>query len=242
MGRTLKNVLTIIAIAMGAQASAQVIFYENEGYTGRSFNTQRQVANLQEFGFNDRASSVAVLRDLWEVCEDARYRGRCAVLRPGRYPSLSAMGLNNSASSVRAVNRNTRIHSDRYAPPTEPIYDNHRRQNERVYEANVTTLHAVVGPPDRRCWIEREQAIQERGDHSIPAAMVGALIGGVLSHQIGKRQPLDRTVEKCTTGPSRGVPRYWDVTYTFRGIEHHIQTAIPPGATVTVNRRGEPRA
>jgi uncharacterized protein YcfJ len=242
MNRTLKTVVSIVAMVISAQASAQVIFYENEGYTGRSFETERQVGNFQEYGFNDRASSVVVLRELWEVCEDARYSGRCAVLRSGRYPSLSAMGLNNRVSSVRTVNRNTRIAKDRYVSPTEPIYDNHRRKNERVYEANVTAVRAVVGPPERRCWIEREQAIQERRDNDSLEATMGALLGGILGHQISNRQPSTRDVEKCSTGPSRGVPRYWDVSYNFRGIEHRIQTATPPRATVTVNRRGEPRA
>ena len=36
-------------------------------------------------------------------------------------------------------------------------------------------------------------------------------------------------------------PEYWDVTYDFRGQTHHMQTTYPPGATVTVNRLGEPR-
>ncbi len=269
MNINFRRLVAVAAIAMSAHTVAQVIFYENEGYTGRSFNADRQVRNLQDYGFNDRASSVVVLRDLWEVCEDARYTGRCAVLRPGRYPSLSAMGLNDRVSSVREVNRNSAINNDRYAPPTEPIYDNHRRKNERLFEAYVTSVRAVVGPPERRCWIEREQAIQERGDSNVPAAIVGALIGGVLGHQIGgghgqdiataggavagavvgsntgrvnNRQPSTRDVERCTTEPSRAVPQYWDVTYTFRGIEHRIQTAVPPGATVIVNRLGEPRA
>jgi uncharacterized protein YcfJ len=269
MNKILRIAFAVVAIATSAQVVAQVIFYENEGYTGRTFTTERRVGNLQEHGFNDRASSVVVLRDLWEVCEDAQYSGRCVVLRPGRYPSLFAMGLNDRVTSVRAVNRNSSINSNRYAPPAEPIYDNHRRNNERLYEANVTSVHAVVGPPERRCWIEREQAIQERRDNNIPGAIVGALIGGVLGHQIGgghgqdiataggavagaavgsnvgrdnNRQPDARDVERCTTEPSRALPQYWDVTYTFRGIEHHIQTAAPPGTTVIVNQRGEPRA
>jgi hypothetical protein len=32
------------------------------------------------------------------------------------------------------------------------------------------------------------------------------------------------------------------VTYDFRGQQHHMQLAKPPGATVTVNAQGEPRA
>jgi hypothetical protein len=31
------------------------------------------------------------------------------------------------------------------------------------------------------------------------------------------------------------------VTYAFRGVEHRMQTTVPPGPTVTVNEQGEPR-
>lgn len=259
MHQILKAVCAAVAVGASAQVVAQVIFYENEGYTGRSFTTERKVNNLEQYGFNDRASSAVVLRELWEVCEDARHTGRCAVLRPGRYPSLSAMGLNNRVSSVRTVPRTNAVNTDRHASPTEPVYDNYRRSNERLYEANVTSVRAVVGPAERRCWIEPAQAIQERSDKSIPAAVASALLGNVLSHQVAGgpgdgsavgygaggstgKEPATRRIDKCTAGPNRAVPRYWDVGYTFRGVEHRMQTATPPGATVTVNRLGEPRA
>jgi uncharacterized protein (UPF0179 family) len=96
--------------------AAQVVFYEGEGFQGRSFTTEREVGNFERFGFNDRASSAVVTADRWEVCEDARFSGRCVVLRPGRYPSLAAMGLNNRVSSVRDVSKNTQIDNNRYAP------------------------------------------------------------------------------------------------------------------------------
>jgi uncharacterized protein YcfJ len=51
-----------------------------------------------------------------------------------------------------------------------------------------------------------------------------------------------RDVQRCTTTTSQNKPDYWDVTYNFRGLDHHIQTAAPPGRTVTVNEQGEPRA
>ncbi len=39
----------------------------------------------------------------WEVCQNVGYGGPCAVLRPGQYPSLVALGLNDRISSARAV-------------------------------------------------------------------------------------------------------------------------------------------
>jgi Beta/Gamma crystallin len=181
MKKTLKSALTVAILAVAAQAAAQVTFYERERFDGRSFTTEGRVGNFERYGFNDRASSVVVLRDRWETCADTRFEGRCVVLRPGRYPSLAAMGMNDRVSSVRPVERSLRVTDERYAPLPVPIYDNHRRPNERLYEAEVTSVRAVLGRPEQRCWVEREQvsAAQEpRGDVNVGAAIVGAVLGG----------------------------------------------------------------
>ncbi len=251
-------------------AAPQITFYEREGFDGRSFSTDKQIANFERFGFNDRASSVVVLADRWEVCEDVRFGGRCAVLRPGRYPSLAAMGLNDRISSVRDVSRNARVEDNRYAPAPAAAGDFNRRRNERLYEANVTSVRAVVGPPGQRCWVEREQVAQERGSANVPGAIAGAVIGGILGHQVGSGRGNDlatvggavagaavganvgrtsggqpvatQDVQRCESTPSQARSDLWDVTYSFRGQEHRVQLVAPPGPTITVNERGEPRA
>ena len=76
-----KIMLALVVAAAAAHASAQVTFYENQGFQGRSFTTQGKVANFARFGFNERASSATVTSERWEVCEDVSYRGRCMVLR-----------------------------------------------------------------------------------------------------------------------------------------------------------------
>ncbi|MDQ2927985.1 MAG: beta/gamma crystallin family protein [Caldimonas sp.] len=91
----------LVATAMAA--SAQVTFFEHDGFRGRSFTSDRSVGNFARFGFNDRASSVIVRSGRWELCDNAGFGGRCVVLRPGRYGSLSAMGMNDRVSSVRRV-------------------------------------------------------------------------------------------------------------------------------------------
>jgi uncharacterized protein YcfJ len=267
-----RNTLILSVVALSMQAMAQVTLYERENFEGRSYTAQQKVDNLQRYDFNDRASSAMVAGQpgqRWEVCEDARFGGRCAVLRPGGYPSLASMGLDKSVSSVRAVGREARVDDARYAPPA-PVYDSRRRPNERLFEANVTSVRAVVGPPEKRCWVEREQVSQERSKTNVPATIAGALIGGILGHQIGNgrgndlatvggaiaggavgnsvsrnnlgQQASTRDVQRCDTVPSQAAPAMWDVTYNFRGQDHRIQMANPPGATVTVNRQGEPRA
>jgi len=170
--------------------AAQIIFFEQQGFQGRSFTTAKQVGNLKRFGFNDRASSAEVIGDRWEVCEDTRFRGRCVVLRPGRYASLGAMGLNDRVSSVRDVSSNARIDDSRYAPDPVVVRDGRdyrRRHNERIHEANVTSARAVVATPGQRCWVEPGQAVQPQTGMSVPGAVVGAVLGGILGHQIGGR-------------------------------------------------------
>src|SRR5450755_2643493 len=109
MNAILKTALAVAGVAFATQAAAQITFYEREGFEGRSFTTEREIRNFERYGFNDRASSVVVVGDRWEVCEDARFRGRCVVLRPGRYASLAAMGLNDRVSSARSVSTDARI-------------------------------------------------------------------------------------------------------------------------------------
>jgi uncharacterized protein YcfJ len=270
MNAVMRTVLAVAAVAIPAQAAAQITFYERQGFEGRSFATTKQVGNFQRFGFNDRASSAVVRSNRWEICEDVQFRGRCVVLRPGQYPSLAAMGLNDRVSSVRIVQRNARVDDRRYAPPPVVAYDYRRRDKERLYEANVTSVRAVVGPPQQRCWVEREQVVQERSGANVPGAIVGAVIGGILGHQIGGgrgrdiatvggavvggavganvgrdgggQQVVTQDVQRCASVPSHARPEFWDVTYIFRGQEHRMQMTSPPGRTVTVNGKGEPRA
>lgn len=248
-----KLALASAALIAAAQAGAQATLFENENFDGYSLTAQRRVGSLNEFGFNDRASSLIIERDRWEVCQDAGFSGRCVVLGPGRYPSLFSMGLNDAVSSLRKVEVTSRYdEDDRYYER-----DYRRRDGERLYSATVTSVRAVVGPPEQRCWVERDQGVPRAG-----GAIAGALIGGVLGHQIGGGSGRDAAtalgaiggavaganlsgrsggVQRCayTSGTER--PAYYDVTYVFRGQEHRVQTTEAPGTTIVVNRDGEPR-
>ena len=148
--------------------------------------------------------------------------------------------------------------------------DYRRRNQERLYEAEVTSVRAVVGPNSgQRCWIEREEVVQQP-QRNIPGAIAGAVIGGILGHQIGNgsgrdiatvggavacaavgsnvgrngygNQPQTQEVQRCTQASNRGgQPDYWDVTYSFRGVGHRVQMTSQPGRTILVNGNGEPR-
>ena len=194
MNTVARNALAVAAMAITAQAAAQITIYQREGFQGRSFTPQEQVG----------------------------------------------------ASDYR------------------------RRNNERLYEANVTSVRAVVGTPGQRCWIEREHVVQDRSNANVPAVNAGALVGGILGHQVGSgtgrviatvggavagaalganlgrdrggQQAQTQDIQRCENVPDQARPDYWNVTYNFRGEAHRIQMTAPPGPTVTVNDRGEPRA
>lgn len=265
MNWKLKAALGMAALAIGTQAAAQITFYEREGFRGRAFTTDKQVGNLERFGFNDRASSAVVDRGRWQVCEHARFEGSCMILRRGSYDSLEGMGMRNSISSVRPVVREVRGVIEAPAPLPAPTYEYRQRPRERLFEVPVTSVRAVVGTPQQRCWVERQQ-VEERGSPNVGGAIAGAIIGGVLGHQIGSGRGNDaataggaiagaaiganagrdgstvygQDVQRCATAPS-GPPQYWDVTYRFKGAVHRVQLQAPPGRTITVNGNGAPR-
>lgn len=161
-------------------------------------------------------------------------------------------------------------------PQTYPYGDQGTRQrdyrrgpNERLFEARVTSVRAVLVADSQRCWIEREAVPQARTDANMPGALAGAVIGGILGHQVGGgsgrdlatvggvvagaavgaqvgRQPqgggaTTQEVQRCSNTSGRDQVDHWDVSYEYRGITHRTQMTSPPGATVTVNADGEPR-
>jgi uncharacterized protein YcfJ len=263
--------IALAAALAAGQATAQVTFYEYEGMRGRWFIADQLMPNLDHYGFNDRASSAVVQRGSWEVCEHADFGGRCVVLSPGQYPSLGSFGLNNQVSSIRRIGggRPVAMAPPVVAgppvvapPPVERPYSYYPQHGEPLYEANVVSVRAVTGPPEQRCWVERQQV---GGGSNVPGAIVGGILGGVLGHQIGNGRGNDvatavgavtgaavganvnrgggytQDVQRCSSAPGYGGVQYWDVTYEFRGRYHRAQFTYAPGPSITVNGRGEPR-
>ena len=271
MNKILRNTVAIAAWVAAAQAGAQITFYEHDEFQGRSFNPGGQSSSLSTAGFNDQASSAIVTSGRWEVCEDDGFAGRCVILRPGQYPSFSAMNMNDRISSVRSVIENTGVNDERYAPSAPPALDTRRRGKEELFVVDVTSVRAVVGTPDQRCWVEPEQVSQasQTSRPNVGGAVVGAILGGILGHQVGggvgkdlatvggviaggaigsqvgrggnTSQPSTQSVQRCTTMPSQAAPAMWDVGYNFRGQDHQVQMTTQPGSIILVNRNGEPR-
>jgi uncharacterized protein YcfJ len=258
MRMPVKTLLAAAVLGIAAQAAAEVTFYDGDAFRGRAFTVDGVVDNFEPTGFNDRARSAVVNGGPWEVCEHAQFQGRCVVLGPGSYDSLNGIGMSNRISSARPAGPTPAT----LAAPAQGYY---QRPQEPLYQANVTSVRAVGGPPEQRCWVERQQVREDSGAN-VPGAIVGAVIGGVLGHQVGGGRGrdvataggavagaaiganvgrgggvYDRDVQRCTTVSGDFRPDYWEVTYVFQGVEHRAQMTAPPGATLTVNGNGEPR-
>ena len=183
--------------------------------------------------------------------------------RQAESAQIQATEAQRQAEEAQRLASSMQSRADAYAPPA---YDYRRRQNERLYEANVTYVRAVVGPPQQLCWVDRER-VDNRGVN-IPGAIIGGAIGGILGHQIGGGRGQDiatgigvlggaavganvgrgsdgpvytQNVQRCEYVSTSASLDYWDVTYNFGGYEHRVQMTTPPGTTIMVNAQGEPR-
>jgi len=174
-----------------------------------------------------------------------------------------------AAAAQRQAEDAQRLASSMRADVYSPTYDYRRRENERLYEARVTYVRAVVGPPQQRCWVEPALVdSRSAAGVNIPGAIIGGAIGGIIGHQIGGGRGQDiatgigvlggaavganvgrgseglvysQDVQRCEYVPASARPDYWDVTYVFAGYEHRAQMTAPPGPTILVNAQGEPR-
>lgn len=260
MNRSIQAAFALSVLAFAAHASAQITFYAENSFQGRNFYIDRPVSDFAHIGRKETASSVYVERGRWEVCSEPNYRGYCMVLRRGGYESLKDLGMNNTIASARPVSGDRRYQHEAAVPVEQPYYAYRRRNEERIFDVPVSDVRAVMGPPTQRCWVERQQLPQEA---NVGGAVVGGVVGGILGHQVGGGSgkdlataggavagavvgsrmgggPSTRDVQRCQT-VAGDRPAYWDVSYHFRGREHHVQMSSPPGATIAVNAQGEPR-
>lgn len=80
---------------------SDAVLFEHAGYDGRAYEVRGDMPDLDQAGFNDRTSSIKILRGAWEVCEDAYFRGRCTVI--DRDQGVLPRDWNDRISSIRRV-------------------------------------------------------------------------------------------------------------------------------------------
>ena len=91
----------VLATLTNAAFAGEVTLFADDDFRGNHVTLDRDAPNLNNFGFNDRASSVVVRSGRWQLCEHANFGGRCAEFGPGEYRQLP--GFNDAVSSARQI-------------------------------------------------------------------------------------------------------------------------------------------
>ena len=253
----MKNIVHVLfattALAFAAQASAQVTFYEQDGFQGRTCTTQQRVGNLEGAGFSDRASSVVVASAggcgrrsgpmaAAPCCDPASIR-RC---RPWPDNWISSVRLLSAQHHV--AERRLRAHAGRQ--------DFRRRRNEGFGDAEVL---ARGGRHTGRAADEREQVVQQPAAGNLnapgaghgrlrhprhrarqrPADATGRIVGGA-ALALGPCAACGGDARRATaTATRRRPPPATDVTHDC-GRQHRVDDGARPHHRRQPRRR--PRA
>jgi len=96
--------LAVLAVAAAqAQGRPQIILFQEDNYRGNELRIDQDVANLTDFRFNDRASSVRVISGAWRLCEHDFGRGRCIIVTRDE-SKLDRLGMDDTITSVALDN------------------------------------------------------------------------------------------------------------------------------------------
>ena len=93
----------LLATFTNAALAGDITLFADSDFRGGRVTLQRDARDLNEFGFNDRASSLVVHSGVWLVCEHRDFSGTCAEFGPGEYRTLP--NFNDRVSSVREISR-----------------------------------------------------------------------------------------------------------------------------------------
>lgn len=85
----------------GNSYRGDVLMFEDAGYQGRVYEVVGDMPDLGVAKFNDKASSIKIVRGQWEICEHANYQGRCSRLDADQ-PVLPREW-NDAISSIRRI-------------------------------------------------------------------------------------------------------------------------------------------
>jgi beta/gamma crystallin len=85
------------------RVDVSITVFDDVNFQGAPMTFRGDVADLREFGLNDRISSLQVPSgESWEVCENTNFGGRCVVVA-GSDRDLRPRGWNDIISSMRPV-------------------------------------------------------------------------------------------------------------------------------------------
>jgi Beta/Gamma crystallin len=83
-----------------------ITLFNGGNFNGSSVGVNNDIGNLRDLDFNDKTSSIKIRQGVWQVCEDAGFKGDKARLGPGDY---TAWELKNKygidSNSISSLNR-----------------------------------------------------------------------------------------------------------------------------------------
>jgi hypothetical protein len=83
---------------------ARVVLYELPNFAGQSLTIDsREMPNLDNLNFGDRAASMRIEAGSWMICTDRYFRGTCTTFGPGEYPRLGP-DVDHKIASLRLTN------------------------------------------------------------------------------------------------------------------------------------------
>lgn len=85
----------------GGGYRGDILMFEDAGYQGRMYEVMGDTPDLDVARFNDKASSIRIVRGQWEICEHANYQGRCSRLDADQFKLPREW--NDAISSIRRV-------------------------------------------------------------------------------------------------------------------------------------------
>ena len=77
--------------------------YEDKDFKGTSFYIYGQEGDLGTLGMKNKVSSIVVHSGVWLFYENVGFKGKGLYLKPGSYPDLQQMGMNDRFSSCRGL-------------------------------------------------------------------------------------------------------------------------------------------
>ena len=95
------TLLSTLLVAAAAQA-AEMTLYLQPNFNGRQLTLRGYTPNLADIGFQDQVASIVVNSGRWELCTQPGFKGDCATVEPGEYPTLDPR-LNHRVESAREI-------------------------------------------------------------------------------------------------------------------------------------------
>ena len=90
----------------GAMGGLGITIFADANFHGINSNFRTDVPDLRKYSMNDRVDSLQIARgEIWEVCVDINYKGRCQVFS-GDDADLGRVGWGGMISSLRKLNDN----------------------------------------------------------------------------------------------------------------------------------------